>query len=417
MDDAGFTGCYLLRSCDPQHARSAYVGFTVNPPRRIRQHNGELRNGGAWRTRRCRPWEFVCVVNGFPSRTAALQFEWAWQHPRRSRLVRDAARDVIGRGRGHGVAGVAPHLRVLGVMLALAPWSGFGLELRFARDELRELAARALGAARFAEVARVARVSCGPIDASWPPLARAPRAAESDDDDDAAGGCCVLCGELLDGAGARRAGRCPECGARAHLCCLSDWFKALAVGDERDDARLLPAQEGACPECETPCRWADLVRAERAPRRAPPRTAPPSAVANGAASDAARGASEDGDVRAPPGAVAPPTPPTPPHPRRRRARAPSASASTGARARARPRAPPEPPTPPQFSLATSAPDETAVVAPWQPWEDGAREEPRVPTPEGGGASSPILIDVGSESSDDCLVVEQPQGAASTSASP
>ena len=52
MDDAGFTGCYLLRSCDPQHARSAYVGFTVNPPRRIRQHNGELRNGGAWRTRR-----------------------------------------------------------------------------------------------------------------------------------------------------------------------------------------------------------------------------------------------------------------------------------------------------------------------------------------------------------------------------
>ena len=75
QDGAGFCGCYLLRSRDPKHSRSAYVGFTVNPLRRIRQHNGELRNGGAYRTRRCRPWEFVCVVNGFPSRTAALQFE------------------------------------------------------------------------------------------------------------------------------------------------------------------------------------------------------------------------------------------------------------------------------------------------------------------------------------------------------
>ena len=54
--------------------------------------------------------------------------------------------------------------------------------------------------------------------------------------------------------GARRAGRCPECGARAHLCCLSDWFKALAVGDERDDGAggHHAVDNGHFPSCNAP---------------------------------------------------------------------------------------------------------------------------------------------------------------------
>lgn len=36
-----------------------------------------------------RPWQMVLVVTGFPSKSAALQFEWAWQHPYKDRHVKD----------------------------------------------------------------------------------------------------------------------------------------------------------------------------------------------------------------------------------------------------------------------------------------------------------------------------------------
>ena len=81
--------CYCLRSCNPKHPRKNYIGYTTNPYRRLRQHNGEIK-GGAWRTKRWggRPWEFVCIVYGFQTSKQALQFEWAWQHCNKSLAVR-----------------------------------------------------------------------------------------------------------------------------------------------------------------------------------------------------------------------------------------------------------------------------------------------------------------------------------------
>lgn len=108
--------CYLLRSLHPQHPTKTYIGFTTDPHRRLRQHNGELKNGGAWKTKRFgRPWKFVTIVNGFPDHRSALQFEWAWQNVGKSLAVRNAIGDpeATALGRKRGVNGNLSILKTL----------------------------------------------------------------------------------------------------------------------------------------------------------------------------------------------------------------------------------------------------------------------------------------------------------------
>ena len=82
-----FYACYLLKSIKTPKSISTYIGSTPHPPRRIRQHNGEITQG-AWKTSHNRPWVMSMIVHGFPSKLAALQFEWAWQHPNMSRHLK-----------------------------------------------------------------------------------------------------------------------------------------------------------------------------------------------------------------------------------------------------------------------------------------------------------------------------------------
>ena len=152
-----FCGCYLLRSCDPAHPRSSYIGFTVNPLRRVRQHNGEIQ-GGARRTRRHRPWEAVALVDGFASQVEALQFEWAWQHPEKSLAVRGAL-----DGKRKARTGWKSRLALLEVMCdGVDAWRGVQVRVCI-EDALPD-----------SDFWRSPRVSVGALDA-WPPAVAASR--------------------------------------------------------------------------------------------------------------------------------------------------------------------------------------------------------------------------------------------------
>ena len=69
---------YLLKS---EVSNRCYIGYTVDITRRIKQHNGIIKNKGAKKTRFHRPWYIVMYVSGFIYERTALQYEFMIQHP------------------------------------------------------------------------------------------------------------------------------------------------------------------------------------------------------------------------------------------------------------------------------------------------------------------------------------------------
>jgi len=84
----------MLASTD---GRKTYVGATVNPDRRLRQHNGEI-CGGA-RATKGRAWKRRFLVGGFADERAALRFEWRWKY-----LTRQAPGDSFMERRTHALS-------------------------------------------------------------------------------------------------------------------------------------------------------------------------------------------------------------------------------------------------------------------------------------------------------------------------
>ncbi|KAJ2901943.1 uncharacterized protein MKZ38_001244 [Zalerion maritima] len=127
---------YILRS-SVRHA-SLYIGSTPHPPRRLKQHNGEVQ-GGANRTSRAnlRPWEMVTLVTGFPSMVAALQFEWALNNPHvtthipdDSRISKVTSRKKSGQPK-RPAKGLASILANIHLLLRVPSFSRWPLKLHF----------------------------------------------------------------------------------------------------------------------------------------------------------------------------------------------------------------------------------------------------------------------------------------------
>lgn len=72
MDRSWYCYCLLSRT------NTTYIGSTIDPDRRLRQHNRDI-TGGAKATGRSNGWKRICCVTGFPDERSALQFEWKWK--------------------------------------------------------------------------------------------------------------------------------------------------------------------------------------------------------------------------------------------------------------------------------------------------------------------------------------------------
>lgn len=96
--------------------------------KRLRQHNGEIKNG-ARKTSRRRPWSHIAIVSGFPNKIVALQFEWQWQNPKLSRIIKHCL-DFNAHGRGW-----KSNVRILHSMLQCALWKQLHLTVHFLNSE------------------------------------------------------------------------------------------------------------------------------------------------------------------------------------------------------------------------------------------------------------------------------------------
>ena len=59
-----------------------YIGATVDPDRRLRQHNKEIVGGAratAIRVNQGLTWKRACYITGIPDWRSALQIEWRWK--------------------------------------------------------------------------------------------------------------------------------------------------------------------------------------------------------------------------------------------------------------------------------------------------------------------------------------------------
>ncbi|KAK7045732.1 Slx4p interacting protein [Paramarasmius palmivorus] len=130
-----FYACYLLKSIQTPTSKANYIGSTPDPPRRIRQHNGELTQG-AFKTRSKRPWVMQMIVHGFPSKLAALQFEWAWQHPHKSRHIRDADGNKIFAASGRHLK---QNIEILRHMVSNHPYNTWPLHLKIFTAEAQRI--------------------------------------------------------------------------------------------------------------------------------------------------------------------------------------------------------------------------------------------------------------------------------------
>ena len=74
--------CYILTTDYEDHTNYTYNGYTNNPERRLRQHNGEIKGGAKYTKMYGKSqWKYLVLIEGYPNMENALQCEWRIKHP------------------------------------------------------------------------------------------------------------------------------------------------------------------------------------------------------------------------------------------------------------------------------------------------------------------------------------------------
>ncbi|XP_066930666.1 structure-specific endonuclease subunit SLX1-like [Clytia hemisphaerica] len=237
-----FYGVYILLCKGPERKGDVYIGFTVNPRRRIRQHNRELK-GGAWKTKKNKGnWEMVLIIHGFRSQVSALQFEWAWQNPLKSKRL-----NHMKKLRGEKKFDLK--LRALSEMLNTGPWNRLPLTIQWLKQEYQQ---------NFP----VNKPPPIHMPIAYGPLRFAKETSQNTHENvqKETSKLCYFCNNEKEGTKEEKYLSCivKSCEYVGHITCYAQHFLTT---DKSDDTcpNLLPVS-GVCPGCKQEILWGDLVR-------------------------------------------------------------------------------------------------------------------------------------------------------------
>ncbi|XGW20873.1 hypothetical protein V3C99_004109 [Haemonchus contortus] len=227
--------CLISRSQLSYYKNRCYIGYTVDPNRRIQQHNGGREKGGAKKTDNRGPWDMVCIIHGFPNSVAALRFEWAWQNPEKTRVLKGLSLKKTKKE-----TPFAYRLRVACYLLNSRPWNNFALTFRWLLpSEELPFPDEVLPPKHVQKVYGLLEKSSTEI------LPTKDCYVEK--------GECRLCGNNIEKL--THLVRCLSCAAHYHAKCL-------ALKNLKNERLLYPVQ-GTCPSCSQSFLWGDIIRDQR----------------------------------------------------------------------------------------------------------------------------------------------------------
>ncbi|XP_075146113.1 mediator complex subunit 31 isoform X1 [Haematobia irritans] len=245
-----FYGVYLLCSHSPEkrYNGKCYVGFTVNPNRRINQHNKGKDFGGAKKTSQKGPWKMVMIIHGFPNNIAALQFEWAWQQPSlssRLKLFPELKRKLPKESY------FQYNFRILSRMLNVGPWNRLPLIVQWLESDyecdfnITSLPPKHMRIVSGKIALEKTRITKNHIE-SLPKAIWAPE--------------CHLCMEPIHNPDQSRIGCLNNfCKLTCHIICLANHMLA---SDATQSGHYIPIT-GECPLCESSLLWIELLQRKR----------------------------------------------------------------------------------------------------------------------------------------------------------
>lgn len=244
-----FFGVYCLcsKSDNPRYKNRVYIGFTVDPNRRIKQHNRGIDFGGAKKTSNRGPWSMIFLVYGFPNKICALRFEWAWQKPSQSRILRSFSDLQRRRPREPPFD---YHFRILAEMLRTAPWNRLPLTVQWLNAEFfRDFPADKI------PPLHIPIRKCGRIK-----IRKKVSAVDEDVRLTQSQGLtrsCLLCDKTI-GQPLEEMVTCiyQNCRLVAHIVCLA---KSCLVANP---GQLIPVQ-GKCALCDREYLWGDVIRKQK----------------------------------------------------------------------------------------------------------------------------------------------------------